>query len=131
MNRFLIGFILFIFVSCNKETGEKEPLYPKKKSENIKDTSSSFELGKEIFNGKGQCLSCHKPSQKVIGPSIIEIAQIYQGQGADMVNFLKGNAEPIVDPSQFVLMKTNLEITKKMTDEELQAIADYMYSFLK
>ena len=48
-----------------------------------------------------------------------------------MVTFLKGNAEPIVDPSQFAVMKTNFPITQAMSDEELKAIESYIYSNLK
>lgn len=89
----------------------------------------SQKLGKELFDGKGNCFSCHKPDQKVVGPSIVEIAKIYKEKDADMVAFLKGEGEPIVDPSQFAVMKTNLYITKNFTDEELKGIEDYMYSF--
>ena len=87
-------------------------------------------MGKEIFDGKGNCFSCHKPDQKVIGPSIKEIAKIYKEKNGDMVTFLKGKGEPIVDPSQYEVMKTNFYITKHFTDEELKALEDYMYSHL-
>lgn len=60
----------------------------------------------------------------------MEIAKIYKEQNADMISFLKGNAEPIVDPSQYEVMKANFQITKKMSDQELEAIVEYMYSFL-
>lgn len=69
--------------------------------------------------------------QKVIGPSIQEIAKIYKDKKGDIVTFLKGNAEPIVDPSQFAVMKTNFPITQAMSDEELKAIETYIYSHLK
>lgn len=124
MNRFVLPVIWFIVISCNNST-PTTPLNPENKA------IGSLELGKQIFEGKGQCLSCHKPNQKGIGPSIIEIATIYKDQGADMVDFLKGTSKPIVDPSQFALMRANLEITKKMSDQELEALTDYMYSFLK
>jgi len=90
----------------------------------------SQKLGKELFDGKGNCFSCHKPDQKVVGPSIVEIAKIYKEKNADMVAFLKGEGEPIVDPSQFAVMKTNLYITKNFTDEELKGIEDYMMSHI-
>jgi hypothetical protein len=38
-----------------------------------------------------------------------------------MVIFLKGEGEPIVDPSQYEVMKNKLAITKAMSDEELSA----------
>ncbi len=116
MRRFVLLLVLFACISCKDSQTSENP---------------NLQLGKRIFEGKGQCLSCHQPNHKVIGPSIIEIATMYQDHEADMVDFLKGNAEPIVDPAQFALMKASLEITKKMSDQELQALTDYMYSFLK
>ena len=90
-----------------------------------------LKLGEELFNGVGMCKSCHLPDKKVIGPSIVEIARIYKDKEANMVEFLKENADPIVDPSQYEVMKTNFAITKTMSDDELKAIEAYMYSFLK
>lgn len=87
-------------------------------------------LGQEIFDGKGNCFTCHKPEQKAIGPSIHAIAKIYKEQKADMVAFLMGEGEPIVDPAQYEVMKTNFYITKTFTDEELKAVEAYMMSHI-
>ena len=68
---------------------------------------------------------------KVIGPSIKDINKIYAEQNGDMVKFLKGEAQPIVDtdPGQVAIMKANLDgFVKDMSDEELAAIASYMKS---
>ena len=123
MLRLLLFVALLFFYSCKNESD---------KSKSLPETTetSTLELGKKLFNGKGTCLACHKPDQKVIGPSIVEIAQTYKDQNADMVAFLKGNAQPIVDPSQYEVMKVNFQITKKMTAQELNALVEYMYSFL-
>lgn len=86
------------------------------------------QLGKEIFEGKGNCYSCHKPEEKAIGPAIMEISKIYKAQKGDLVTFLKGEGKPIVDPSQFEVMKTNFYITKTFSDEELKAVEAYIYS---
>ncbi|MGV3761918.1 hypothetical protein [Parapedobacter sp.] len=61
----------------------------------------------------------------------MEIAKIYKEKKADIPTFLKGDAEPIVDPAQFEVMKTNFYITKTFTDEELKAVEAYMYSYAK
>jgi cytochrome c len=87
--------------------------------------------GKTLFTGKGMCASCHLADQKVIGPSIQEIVGIYADKNASIVTFLKGKGEPIVDPSQYEIMKANFSVTKTMTEEELKAIEVYMYSFKK
>jgi cytochrome c len=87
--------------------------------------------GKELFDGAGNCFACHKEDQKIIAPSLVEIAKIYKDQNADMVEFLKGTGKPIVDPSQYETMKTNFAITKNMTEEELKALEAYVMSFAK
>jgi len=85
-------------------------------------------MGQEIFDGKGNCYTCHKPEEKSIGPSIRTIGKIYKEKKGDMVTFLKGNGEPIVDPKQYAVMKTNFYITKTFSDEELKAVEAYIYS---
>lgn len=86
------------------------------------------ELGKELFEGKGMCATCHKADIKTSGPSIKDISKIYTDKKASISLFLQGEMEPIVDPSQYEIMKANLEITKAMTEGEVQAIETYMLS---
>lgn len=86
------------------------------------------ELGKELFEGKGMCATCHKADQKIVGPSIKEISKIYTDKKARISLFLQGETDPIVDPSQYEIMKANLEITKAMTEAEVQALETYMLS---
>ncbi len=115
-------FLLVFTISCKRES--EKPL--------DKETSKTpIAFGKELFESKGNCVACHLKDQKVIGPSIVEIAKTYKTQNADIVAFLKEEAKPIVDPSQYEVMKTNFAITKKMSDEELKAIEAYIYSSLK
>lgn len=132
MKKVLFLSAVLALASCKKETAEN-PV--ENATENYSEGHSAEAktpeaLGKQIFEGQGNCISCHQVDQKVIGPSIKEIAQIYKDKKGDIVTFLKGNAEPIVDPEQFAVMKTNFPITKAMSDEELKAIESYIYSHL-
>lgn len=88
-----------------------------------------FDEGKALFEGEGACLACHKPNEKVIGPSLAEISKIYKEQNASIVSFLKEEAKPIVDPSQYEVMKTNFAVTKAMSDDKLKALEAYVMSF--
>ena len=108
-----------MFISCKKEEAKESV---------AKVTPTPIDFGKELFEGKGNCVACHLVDQKVIGPSIQEIAKIYKSQNGSLIDFLKNDAKPIVDPSQYEVMKTNFTITKAMSDEELKAIETYMYS---
>lgn len=128
MKKILFLFAILAFGSCKKDEVKKEPLYPTTTEEIAQ---MPEELGKEIFEGKGNCVACHQVAEKVIGPSLQDIAKIYKDKNANMVAFLKGEGEPIVDPSQYEVMKTNFVITKAMSDQELQALEAYVYSHLK
>lgn len=134
MKNVLFLSALLALASCKKEATENS--VPDATTETYSEGHSAEAktpeaLGKQIFEGQGNCISCHQADQKVIGPSIQEIAKIYKDKKGDITTFLKGNADPIVDPSQFAVMKTNLPITQAMSDEELKAIEAYIYSNLK
>jgi len=110
-----------LLLSCKKESEENFG----------KPSNKVSDLGKEIFEGKGTCVACHQPDAKVIGPSLQEIGRIYKEKKLSIVDFLQGNQDPIVDPKQFEVMKTNLALTKTFSDDELKALENYIYSFSK
>ena len=127
-----IVFVLSVlaFISCKKESQESFGK-PETTIETTTEVQKPEELGKEIFNGKGACVACHKPDVKLVGPSLQDIAKIYKDKNGDMVTFLKGEGEAIVDPTQYEVMKANFAITKTFSDEELKALEAYVYSTLK
>ncbi len=84
--------------------------------------------GAALFKQKG-CVSCHKADVEAAGPSLKKIAQAYAGKKADLVKFLKGEGEPIVDPAKFSIMKAQLERIKGMSDAEYEAMADYILKY--
>jgi len=119
--------VVMTTVSCKKDNSEESFGKP----EMVTEVQKPEDLGKELFIGKGACIACHQVDQKVIGPSLQDIAKIYKEKNGDMVAFLKGEGEPIVDPTQYEIMKTNFAITKAMSDTELKALEAYVYSTLK
>lgn len=129
MNKALIILSTLAFLSCggNKEKENFETSIGNSTPESIE--KSLLSEGKAIFEGKGTCTSCHQPNRKVIGPSLTDISKIYKENNANMVSFLKGKGEAIVDPSQYEIMKTNFAITKNMSDEELKALEAYILSY--
>lgn len=127
MKRILKALVIAALLSsCGKE--QKAPA---EAVETESEAQTPEQFGEELFNGKGNCFACHKPDQKIIAPSLVEIAAIYKKQNGDMVKFLREEAEPIVDPSQYETMKTNFSITKNMSDQELQALQAYLMGFAK
>ncbi|GAA4279349.1 c-type cytochrome [Aquimarina mytili] len=121
-----IGLVYIItalfFISCKSEKKEKDEIKIGAKQKEI----SSFDIGKKIFEGKGKCYTCHKIDKKSIGPGVVEIMKTYKEQNADLVAFLKQEAEPIVDPETYTVMKTNFAIIKTFSEEELKALEIYM-----
>jgi cytochrome c len=128
---------ILTLVSCKKDGSEESFGKPETTTETTTETEKTSEvqkpedLGKEIFNGKGACIACHKPDVKLVGPSLQDIAKIYKEKNGDMVTFLKGEGEAIVDPTQYAVMKANFAITKTFSEEELKALEAYVYSTLK
>jgi cytochrome c len=127
MKKLVLIALAVLAFSCKKESQESFG----KPTETTSEVQTPEALGKEIFEGKGNCIACHQVDQKVIGPSIKEIAKIYKEKNGNMVHFLKGESDAIVDPVQFPVMQANLAITKTFTDDELKAVEAYIYSNLK
>ena len=134
MKYFLTLLAAVLLFACKGNNKQEEPFGKKTETTTEEESAgytSSEKIGEEIFNGKGNCFSCHKADQKVIGPSLEEIAKTYAEKDGDMAAFLREKADPIVDPSQYSVMKTNFYITKNFTDEEMQGVVDYVMSFKK
>ena len=122
MKKLSLIITLFSLFSCKSKED---------KSETSVDETATKISGQELFEGEGNCIACHKSDQKIIGPSLQEIAKIYKDNKASIVLFLQEKSEPIIDPSQYEIMKTNFAITKSMSEEELKALEDYIFSFSK
>ncbi len=128
---FLLSTLTLFVTSCGGKKEDQNFDVQPTTTEEITTTNDAFPLaekGKEIFEGKGTCFTCHKKDEKIIGPSIQDIVKTYDEKQGSIVTFLKGEADPLVDPTQFEVMKANFAITKTMTEEELQSLEQYMRS---
>jgi cytochrome c len=115
-------------ISCGEKKGTDAIGNPINQAEtSVNQTSKA--LGKELFEGKGMCATCHKADVKTVGPSIKDIAKIYRENGASIADFINEKGEPLVDPSQYEIMKANFVITKAMSAEERKALEIYMMGF--
>lgn len=122
MKKLSLIITLFCLFSCKSKEDKSET--------SLEDTLTKIS-GQELFEGEGNCIACHKTDQKIIGPSLQDIAKIYKDNKASIVLFLQEKSEPIIDPTQYEIMKTNFAITKSMSEEELKALEDYIFSFSK
>ena len=81
--------------------------------------------GQVIFEAKG-CALCHKKDMDTIGPSLMNIANIYAGKEADLLAYLKGQGTPIVDPARAHVMNPQLVKIRTLFEEDLHAITTYI-----
>ncbi|CAM2864942.1 c-type cytochrome [Flavobacterium frigoris] len=137
MKKIVIIAIALVAFSCKgkeeESFGKEEPAASTEaSSEGMPAVAQTPEkLGETIFNGKGTCATCHKVDTKLIGPSVQEIAAVYKAKGGNIVAFLRDDAKPLVDPTQYEIMKANFAITKALSTEELQGLEAYINSNLK
>jgi len=128
------AFLLVAFLVFTSSCGGKKEDGAFDKTESSEDTkleNKAFPLaekGEQIFNGKGTCITCHKIDIKLVGPSLHDIAKIYKEHKASIATFLKGEEKPIVDSTQFEVMKANFVLTKTFTDEERLSLEHYILS---
>lgn len=117
MRFFVLMLAAVLTVACQSREPEPQPKDP------------LVARGQKLFEGRGNCTSCHKPDKKIIGPSLVEIAKVYREKQGDLVAFLREEAPAIVDPHQYEAMRINLRLTKKMSQDELNALEAYIMSF--
>lgn len=84
--------------------------------------------GQQIFQSKG-CTACHNPSADTVGPSLKKISTVYKGKKEELIAFFKGEHPAIVDPAKAAIMQPQINTTKVLSEEELEALADYILSF--
>jgi cytochrome c len=133
---FILLLTALFITSCGetkKEEIKKEvtpEVTPEVKKSKIMGSNDYLVLGEQLFTEK-TCTTCHLPDKKAIGPSIKDINKVYKEQNGNIVAFLKGKTEAIVDtdPAQVAIMKANLDgFVKDLTAKEIAALAVYMNS---
>lgn len=134
---FLATFLIAVW-SCSPPQKEERKSVQTEKAPESKPTktvakkntgvsSETADRGKKLFNDNG-CLACHQLNTKLVGPSLKDISMAYTGNKEGLAAFLRGNGDAIVDPAQEALMQPQIPITQAMSDEELNAVVDYILS---
>lgn len=104
---------------------EEKPKEEAKKEQKQDQTKIASIDGKAIFTSKG-CTACHQEAVDSVGPSLKKIASTYAGDKNKLLAFFKGEGKPIVDLAKEAIMKPQIEITKKLSKEEQEALADFI-----
>ena len=111
--------------NSSKEQSKEEKLKSSEKPKSEEKQQIAKVDGEAIFKSKG-CAACHQPNADTVGPGLNKIASAYKGNKDGLVKFLSGEGKAIVDPAKEAIMKTNIEITKKLSKEEKEALADFI-----
>lgn len=128
------SLVLLLSMSCSSPSREKSTNTMTEKSASSEITEKSPEpteavagAGQKLYSDKG-CLVCHQLNTKLVGPAVKDIAAAYSGNKAGLIAYLKGEGKSIVEPSQANVMQPQIEITKALPAEQLDAIVDYILS---
>ena len=81
--------------------------------------------GETIFQSN-RCGICHKVDVSTSNPSLKDIAQVYKGKEEQLQKYLRGEAEPLVNPARSGMMKKYVEKTKSFSESERKALADFI-----
>ncbi len=133
-----------LFISCSKKEEETAveqqetktqaaapPPAPKTLEELRAEELASIKDGKTLFT-KLNCITCHGVEGVKTGPPLEEIAKAYKNDKEGLIRFLRGEAKPrIVQGSQAQLMHLQVRVTKKLPQDQLEALANYILKFAK
>jgi len=111
----------------SEQTSPKESEKQVAKKEEKKAESVAKVDGKALFTTKG-CTACHQEATDAVGPALKKIAAVYAGKEADLIKFLKGESQAIVDPAKAAIMQPQINTTKALSDEERKALAEFILS---
>jgi cytochrome c len=91
--------------------------------------SEEDEEGASLFKERG-CGACHDRTkdQSVLGlgPSMEQVAEAYEGHEDEMVKFLRGGCDPIIDEARFPIMHGEIVKMKGLSDAEIRALQKYI-----
>lgn len=92
--------------------------------------TGASEKGAFLFESHG-CNSCHgHASSSSSFPALTELAQAYKGKQKQLILYLEGETDPIVQPEKSGMMRRQLEKTKAMSDSDREAMADFIVESL-
>jgi cytochrome c len=91
--------------------------------------SQEKEEGVRLFRERG-CGACHDrtkdQSMLGLGPSMEQVAEAYKGHEDDIVKFLRGGCDPIVDEARFPIMHGEIVKLKDLSDSQIRALQKYI-----
>lgn len=126
--------VAFAFTSCKGEKKAEKVVEPvvvetpavETPAVEVSVEEKAFLAVVDKIDPANKCTVCHHAVNPGVGPSYTEVAKVYKEKEGNLVKFLKGQADAIVLPERFSEMQANLEVTKKLSGDELAALAAYI-----
>lgn len=122
---FAIVAVAILAVQCSKkeqqpEVEEQSAFTPPEQEVAVVEGDKALP-GYALINGS-DCLSCHKDSEKFIGPSYAEVAAKYTAADADLL------ASKIIDGGSGVWGQVPMQAHPNITKEEAKKMVEYILS---
>ncbi len=124
----LVLTICLAFSACNsnQSSPDPSPILPDKSEAPSTEKPVASEPA-AIFK-RLNCQGCHMAENSIVGPSLVQIRENYQGDKDALNLFLKGELEPRIDQENYLKMKPSIEAYKALTIEEQQRLLDFLLS---
>ncbi|MDD2389605.1 MAG: c-type cytochrome [Desulfobacterales bacterium] len=87
--------------------------------------SAGAQVGQDVFKAQ-KCSMCHKPVESKVAPSLAAIAGAYEGQADELLGYVKGEAEPVMDKERASVMEKYIGKMKALPEADLKALVEFM-----
>ena len=124
----LVTLAVFAVISfpARAVCGEEAPVIPEERGP-----------GSRLYEQRG-CGACHAPERDQtvygLGPSLKQIAEAYKGREDQLVSFLQGACDPILDARKqpaYPVMHGQIVKLRDLSPAELHALARYIFDTIE
>ncbi len=134
MKNRIFNIILFfslsslVLVSCNNEKSVRVEEDVTIETQNVETEVEQEPFSAKVFFSDKGCIACHQANTKTTGPSLSEITKGYDGDKEALAHFLYGETGAIIDPTKAPLMDPQIKMTQDLSEEEMDALIDFIFS---
>lgn len=122
------AFLALTITSCGSESTEHVEETVIETEEVVTEEVVVETFSAETFFSEKGCVACHQADTKTIGPALTEITKGYNEDGVALAKFFNGEADAIIDPAQAPLMAPQVKITQDLSEDDRNALVDFIFS---
>ena len=122
---YLLILAIVIFISaCNRQSNNMRE-QPKSNTVALNSQQEGENKGLSVFK-KNNCGLCHKEDKTLIGPSVVDIKSTYEGKEKELLAFLKGETQPLMEAEKYSQMAPSIALFKKLKEEDQLALVNFL-----